>query len=704
VPADHAPPVADTPAPLPPPPPLAAKATDLEALRSAVVDAATVGAGLWLSYLFVLFYLLVAAGSVTHRDLLLQSPIKLPFLSVDLPLVGFFVLGPAIFLVVHAYVLLHFVLLAIKVIAFDGELGAQIDDADVRARLRRQLPSNIFVQYLAGPREVRHGEIGWLLRAIALTTLVFAPIALLGFFALQFLPYHDAAVTWWQRIAVLIDLALLWTLWPQIAGRRTAPPGGIGRRIFTYGGGVLASACVLLLVFVVGTTAAERLNRLNSAPPLDAVYSALIAGDVDFASQKPTSLWSNRLVLPGFNAGTGAEPPRLSLRGRNLEGAVLIGADLRHADLTAAQLANARLDDADLREVSFGCATDASAAGAHCASLSGASFVRARLDHAALSGADLQGADLSEALADSADLSRARLSNATLFRGSLRSANLDGAVLSGAVLDNTNLAGASLDGADLRYASLAAANLAGARAHSDFSGARLDGAHLEGATLRGARLHAASLYGAHMTFTSLDDAELLGASLQQTELGGASLQRAIVWRADPRTARVRDIRATSVVTEPKTLWRAGGAHQLSLQPWTKAAADQLREQFSLSLSGNVEDTLARVARTDPDAAFSAEADIVAAWTRIVADAAVEPINANDLIGRMKDIACAPADAPHVVAGIAERLVDMKQSGDPAMVPLAIALARAFLDTSRCPGAAGLPPAAQHVLETIVAAQ
>jgi len=133
----------------------AAKAKNLDALRNAVVDAAGVGAGLWFSYLFMLFYLLIAVGSVTHRDLLYANPVKLPFLNVDLPLIGFFVLGPLLFLIVHAYVLLHLVLLAGKVGAFHAELEAQIADQGTRARLRRQLPSNIFVQVLAGPREVR---------------------------------------------------------------------------------------------------------------------------------------------------------------------------------------------------------------------------------------------------------------------------------------------------------------------------------------------------------------------------------------------------------------------------------------------------------------------------------------------------------------------------------------------------------------------
>jgi hypothetical protein len=162
---------------------LVTKAKDLEALRSALVDAASVSAGLWFSYLFVMLYLLIAVGSVTHRDLLLESPVKLPFLGVDLPLTGFFWLGPALFLILHAYVLIHFVLLASKVGVFHTELQAQVADEDVRARLRRQLPSNIFVQFLAGPREVREGVMGFMLRSIAQISLVVGPVLLLVFFS-----------------------------------------------------------------------------------------------------------------------------------------------------------------------------------------------------------------------------------------------------------------------------------------------------------------------------------------------------------------------------------------------------------------------------------------------------------------------------------------------------------------------------------------
>lgn len=117
-----------------------------------------------------------------------ENPVKLPFFNVELPLIGFFVLGPLLFLIVHTYTLLHFVMLAGKVGAFDAELQAQVDDIETRARLRRQLPSNIFVQFLAGPRDVRGGTMGFLLRLIAWISLVIGPICLLMFFQLQFLP------------------------------------------------------------------------------------------------------------------------------------------------------------------------------------------------------------------------------------------------------------------------------------------------------------------------------------------------------------------------------------------------------------------------------------------------------------------------------------------------------------------------------------
>jgi hypothetical protein len=53
------------------------------------------------------------------------------------------------------------------------------------------LPSNIFVQFLAVPREAGEGIFGLLLKTVAGISLVAGPVALLALFQLQFLPYHN---------------------------------------------------------------------------------------------------------------------------------------------------------------------------------------------------------------------------------------------------------------------------------------------------------------------------------------------------------------------------------------------------------------------------------------------------------------------------------------------------------------------------------
>src|SRR6516225_3928137 len=131
-----------------------AKVGDIEAFRKAVEDSAAVSGGLWLSYLFVLFYLGIAASSIKHVDLLVQNPVKLPFLNIELPLLWFFILAPILFLIVHAYTLVHLVLVASRVAQFNEALSKETsEDHNV---WRHRLPSNIFVQFLAATAEDRY--------------------------------------------------------------------------------------------------------------------------------------------------------------------------------------------------------------------------------------------------------------------------------------------------------------------------------------------------------------------------------------------------------------------------------------------------------------------------------------------------------------------------------------------------------------------
>jgi hypothetical protein len=68
---------------------MAIEPKDLNEIQTALNDAAGKLSALWITFVTFELYLTIAFGSVTHRNLFLEDPIKLPVLDVNLPLVGF---------------------------------------------------------------------------------------------------------------------------------------------------------------------------------------------------------------------------------------------------------------------------------------------------------------------------------------------------------------------------------------------------------------------------------------------------------------------------------------------------------------------------------------------------------------------------------------------------------------------------------------
>ena len=609
--------------------PLAEKAESVGTLRDAVVEAAGVSMGLWLSYLFVLFYFAIAAGGVTHRDLFFESPIKLPFLSVDLPLVGFFVLAPGLILIVHAYVLLHVVLLSGKIRVFnDGLRAAQLSDPTVQPdALRRQLPSNIFVQYLAGPSDVCTGIMGNMLRLIAQISLVVCPVGLLVLFQLQFLPFHRWDVTWWQRIAVVLDIVLLWTLWPSIARsqRRAA-------------GAAIASFATILVVFTLATYPGEWLNATPSVPFVPtkwpqfnsevtqsdssaapsasgngndvktarvehdgafrrfvaavesmgwtSLHMLVIAGDVNPTTRRPTSLWpnSNRLVLPSlditdqtkFDSEQKVEKvsSTASLRGRHLEGAVLSGANLTKVDFTGATLHKTLLNDARLK---------------------GVLLDDAKLQDAKLKRASLQGASLDRAELQRADFERASLQGASLHGAKLQNATFSFAALQGAFLNRAELQGASFEFTELEAASFTGSKLQGASfAYAQLQAVSFDSAELQGASFKGAHLEGASLNGA--------------------DLKDAGLISTFVWRVDVRTG-VKNLPEAKV--QPCLTPNACPETRPTFPDWFNGLKMLIQNQVPAGdLQRSALARIQRLDRLDPNKPLDGEAEMTQAWVHL----------------------------------------------------------------------------------------
>ena len=348
---------------------------DLEPAQKAVNEAAARVRGLWLGYIALLAYLFIAVGAVTHRDLLLEAPVKLPALNVELPLIGFFAVAPIFLLINHFYLLLQLLGLGRRICEFNDEIAKTGLSEEARRRERRKLDTFVIVQMLGGTREERQQLTGKFFSAIALITIVIAPVALLLTIQLQFLPYQYELVTWMHRTAIGVDLALLWTFWPSIRLGDWAPWRGTPVRSMAVSM-VMLFACVIATF--PGEVADSGMGRQDWKKPEDSYLSSIkgwLFGDLTRGvTRKRRIPFSRALDLPDNKTLIDLDKfdkirrrhrdnkdqlkpwqtgRTLSLRGQNLRGAMFDRADLRNVDLFNAGLQGASLDYASLQGASL---------------------------------------------------------------------------------------------------------------------------------------------------------------------------------------------------------------------------------------------------------------------------------------------------------------------------------------------------------------
>jgi hypothetical protein len=135
-------------------------AFDVSALEHSLNDSATRVSTIWVSFLIFSLYLLTAVTTVTHRQLLLAEPLKLPVLNIDLPLWGFFFLAPILFVIMHVYVLLQVLLLARTAAAYNTAVEREDLTPEENVSLRQRLTNTMFAQIFAGsPRERTTAEL-----------------------------------------------------------------------------------------------------------------------------------------------------------------------------------------------------------------------------------------------------------------------------------------------------------------------------------------------------------------------------------------------------------------------------------------------------------------------------------------------------------------------------------------------------------------
>ena len=187
---------------------------DSERLLDSANDASGPAKNAWLAFLALLAYLLVTLGGVSHKDLLLNDPVTLPVVNVDIPLFSFLQVAPLLLLLVYLSLLIQHVMLAGKFRNFTEAIAPDEKKTGKEHRARQLVHSYVVAQLLAGPK--RNPITRSLMRLMVFVTFVLLPVVTLLYFQIKFVPYHEVWVTYWHRIMVLLGLAMLFALLPII--------------------------------------------------------------------------------------------------------------------------------------------------------------------------------------------------------------------------------------------------------------------------------------------------------------------------------------------------------------------------------------------------------------------------------------------------------------------------------------------------------
>lgn len=482
-----------------------------------------------LVFVLVCAYVALAVGATTHELLLRDRGVELPLLGMTVPIAWFCVIAPALVVVLHCQLLLYIKLLTATLVSLDDCI-LELPTAALRREQRNLLYPSLVARVLVSAHD--NGELGLLLlRSMVWLTVCALPVALLTGVLVVFLPYHHVGITWFQRLAVLADLGLLWIVWGGILQARPGRRRELGAaEWWRYARTAMATTAVMVVGFVafaVAVVPGERLDALSQHSGVSWIArstDALIPRHLDLAG---------RTLAPSPARGDSGDPLGsaecvasrnqacgLDLRGRDLRAANFAGARLENADLRNANLEGADLQRTVLRGAVFTTASGRDlASGAAPRDPSPSAIAPAKLRGVTLRFAELDDHDLSGVALDGADLSGARLQSAALDRAVLRGATLTGTVLTGASLVLADLAGADLRGAHLQGANLTRADLRGA----DLAGTDLRGADLHGAQLSGANLHNTLLRGADLRDAVVQSACFSSTDLSLADLRGADL-------------------------------------------------------------------------------------------------------------------------------------------------------------------------------------
>lgn len=517
-------------------------------LLMSVNDASIAARNGWLFFLALLAYLFIAAASVSHKDLLLNAPVVLPFLGIALRLDSFFLFGPLVLLFVHFGLLVQHVLLSRKIIELDTIL---VEDEAWRGKrthpLRLELHSYFYTQALAGAN--RSAVFAMFLHGMVWLSLVLLPVFLILYFQVTFLPYHNEGITWAHRIFFIIEIIILLgvgiflrkpnaNFWQALARTSTQNASNFYITFIAVMFGLFFSVCIAtfpdewidrqLSMFSSFTkTSIFKSKNTKETAVQSKIFSptAYFFSNTGFTANGVKGMFHRNLIVVDedlvSNQASLNDDVTISLRGRNLRYADLSRSDLQGADFTNTLLGHAKLVGTVLKKAKFGCtelqeedlanATFEGFQERGCAQLGGADF-----SSADLTDADFRSTYAHNAKFDNAVLNGARFDWAILSRSSFESAKGGQTSFVNAVMPESNFFGAQMQGADFSGAIALGSNFGNA----NLQGTIFSLAHLQGVSFETAQLNVADLTLADLFGTNFTDAEIGGADFSSSEVWG----------------------------------------------------------------------------------------------------------------------------------------------------------------------------------------
>ncbi len=475
---------------------------------------------------FVLFltYCFLGVISTTDKMLYLETPIAMPLLNIDLPLLGFYFVMPVFIVVLHFNLLYTF-----------SAYRQFLKDS----KKHHPLSLKHFMLGLYEGLLLKNGESHqWLIRIVyvVMSSLLYLfPVFVLVFFWFRFADYQSPAMSTWHFITIFISVIISFSFRGLLSNFQA---GDNRRRIFRRR--FIFKWLVFRMWLIV------KRNKYSFIRwclvflfllPFVFTYHLFVITPISGATVSITFL--TELVeyegkIDKFSANF-FKRSRWFLPRITLYDEVLVPLDKYHLEIMQG------LSEDKQPLLSYVSAQNKQRRNFRLAILEGCILPNTKLNYAQLQGANFRGSNLQGAI----------LKNANLRGAVLRDANLRGSNLTKANLQWTDLRSANFQGVFLREAKLQMANLTASNFQEanlwgvNLQGALLNETNFKGAGLKSAKLQGVRSYSANFKGAYLNEANFQGAGLVSPSFQGAYIRRTKFQGAILKVAKLQGVFSNS---------------------------------------------------------------------------------------------------------------------------------------------------------------